>query len=102
VVELVVGGALLLAALMFLGVFGFVVSIFFTIFVLPFKLMGLLFKGFAALLLLPVLLVQGFVGLLVFGAGMIALFAPAVPLLLLGLGIWWLVKRGRQPAATTH
>jgi hypothetical protein len=33
---------------------------------------------------------------------MIALFAPAVPLLLLGLGIWWLVKRGRQPAATTH
>jgi hypothetical protein len=102
VVELVVGGALLLAALVFLGVIGFVVSLLFTLIVLPFQLLGFLFKSFAGLLLLPFLLVLGFVGLLVFGAGMIALLAPAVPLVLLGLGIWWLVKRGRQPAATTH
>ena len=101
-VELVVGGALLLAALMFLGVIGFVVSLLVSLFVLPFQLLGFLFKGFAGLLLLPVLLLLGFVGLLVFGAGMIALLAPAVPLVLLGLGIWWLVKRGRQPAATTR
>jgi hypothetical protein len=101
VVELVVGGALLFAALVFLGVFGFMVSLFFTLFVLPFQLLGLLFKGFAGLLLLPILLVLGFVGLMVFAAGVIGLFTPLLPLVLIGLGVWWLVKRERR-AATTH
>ena len=100
--ELVVGGALLLAALVCLGVIWFVASLVFSLVLLPFKLIGFLLKGVAALLFLPVLLVLGLVGILVFGAGMIALLVPALPLLLLGLGIWWLVKRRQQPAAPVH
>jgi len=101
VAELVVGGVLLFAALVVLGVFGFIVSLLFSLLVLPFQLLGLLFKGFAWLLVLPVLLVLGFVGLMVFAAGVIGLFTPLLPLMLIGLGIGWLVKRGRRPA-TTH
>ena len=100
--ELVVGGALLFAALVFLGVIGFVVSLVFTLVLLPFKLFGFLLKGVFALLLLPFLLVLGLVVALVFGAGMIAFLAPALPLVLLGFGIWWLVKRRQQPAAPVH
>ena len=100
--ELVVGGALLLAALVFLGVIWFVVSLVFSLVLLPFKLFGFLLKGVAALLLLPFLLVLGLVGILVFGAGMIAFLMPAFPLVLIGLGIWWLVKRRQQPAAPAH
>jgi hypothetical protein len=33
---------------------------------------------------------------------MIAFLVPALPLVLLGLGIWWLVKRRQQPAAPVH
>ena len=66
---------------------------------LPFKLLGFLFKGVAALLLLPLMLVLGLVGFLLFGAGILVLLLPALPLVLLALGIWWLAKRRAQPAA---
>jgi hypothetical protein len=98
VIELVVGGALLLAALLFLGVIGFVISLVFSLLVLPFKLLGFLMKGAFALLLIPCLLVLGLVCLLVFGAGMIAMLVPALPLVLIGVCIWWLVKRRERPA----
>jgi len=77
VAELVVGGALVFAALMLLGVIWTMVSLVFWLVLIPFKLLGFLFKGVAALLLLP-----------------------ALPLVLLGLGIWWLMKRRHPPAAT--
>jgi len=102
VIELVVGGALLLAALLFLGVIGFVISLVFSLFVLPFKLLGFLVKGAFALLLIPCLMVLGFVCLLVFGAGMIAMLVPALPLVLIGVCVWWLVKRRDRPAAQAH
>ena len=101
-IELVVGGALLLAALLFLGVIGFVVSLVLSLIVLPFKLLGFLVKGVFALLLIPCLLALGLVCLLVFGAGMIAMLLPALPLVLIGVGIWWLVKRRERPAAQAH
>ena len=100
--ELLVGGVLLLVALMVLGVIGFVFSLVFSLVLLPFKLLGFLFKGLAGLVLLPVLLVLGLVGALVFSAGLIALLAPCLPLVLIGLGIWWLVKRREQPAASAR
>jgi len=102
VIELVVGGALLLAALLFLGVIGFVISLVFSLFVLPFKLLGFFLKGAFALLLIPCLMVLGFVCLLVFGAGMIAMLVPALPLVLIGVCVWWLVKRRDRPAAQAH
>ena len=97
--ELVVGGAIAFAALVFLGVVGAVVSLVFSLVLLPFKLLGFLFKGVAALLLVPFALVLGLVGFLVFGAGILVLLVPAFPLVLLALGVWWLVKRREQPAA---
>ena len=99
--ELLVGGVLFLTALMVLGIIGFVFSLVFSLVLLPLKLPGFMLRGVAALLLLPILLVVGLVGVLVFGAGMIACLVPALPLLLIGLGVWWLVKR-RQPAAPAH
>jgi hypothetical protein len=102
VVELVVGGALVFAALLALGVIWAVVSLVFTLLVLPFKLLGWLFHGVAALLLFPFLLVLGLVGLLVFGAGMLVFLLPAFPLVLLGLGIWWLMRRRRSASHAAH
>ena len=98
-VELVVVGALVFAALLAVGVIWAVISLVFTLLVLPFKLLGWLFHGVAALLLFPFLLVLGLVGVLVFGAGMLVFLLPAFPLVLLGLGIWWLMRRRRTPAA---
>jgi len=102
VAELVVGGVLLFGALVFLGVIGFVISLVFSLVLLPFKLFGFLLKGVFALLLLPFMLVLGLVVALVFGAGMIAFLAPLLPLVLLALGIGWLVKRRQPPAAPAH
>lgn len=101
-VELVVGGALVFAALLALGVIWAVISLVFTLLVLPFKLLGWLFHGVAALLLFPFLLVLGLVGVLVFGAGMLVFLLPAFPLVLLGLGIWWLTRRRRTGAPAAH
>ncbi len=98
--ELVVGGALVFAALMLLGVTWTVVSLVFWLVLIPFKLLGFLFKGVAALLLLPFLLVLGLVGVLAFGAGVIVFLLPAFPLVLIGVGIWWLMRRRHSPAAT--
>jgi hypothetical protein len=71
--------------------------------VLPFKLLGLLFHSALWLIFaVPFMLLIGFVGMLVLGAGLIAFLVPAFPLVLLALGIWWLVKRRQQPAAQTH
>lgn len=100
-IELVVLGALAFVALMVLGILGTVFSLFFTLVVLPFKLIGFLLKGVLAVVFLgPVLLVLGFVGLFVLGAGLIALLTPLLPFALLGLGIWWLLKRRNQATAT--
>jgi hypothetical protein len=98
VVGLVLGGALLLAALFLVGVIGFVFSLVFSLVLLPLKLLGFLFRGVAALLFLPVMFVLGLVCFIVFGAGMIAVMVPVLPLILIGFGIWWLTKR-RHPAA---
>ena len=97
--ELVVGGAVALAAVIFLGVIWAVVSLVFSLVLLPFKLLGFLFKGVAALLLVPFMLVLGLVGFLALGAGILVLLVPAFPLVLLALGIWWLVRRREQPVA---
>ena len=97
--ELLVGGMLLVASLVILGVIVSMLSFVFWLVLLPFKLLAFLFQGLAALLLLPFLLMLGFVGLLVFGVGLVAFLLPALPLVLLALGIWWLMKRRGDPVA---
>ena len=100
--ELLVGGMLVVASLVILGLIVSMISFVVWLVLLPFKLLGFLFQGVAALLLLPFLLVLGFVGVLAFGVGLIAFLLPAMPLVLLALGIWWLVKRRQGPAAAAH
>ena len=97
--ELVVLGALAVAALIVFGVLGALVALFWWIVLLPFKLLGLVFRGAAVLLALPFLLLAGFIGLLVFGAGLVAFLLPALPLVLLIVGVVWLVRRGSRRAA---
>jgi len=97
--ELVVLGVLGMAALLVFGVLAAVAAFVWWIVVLPFKLLGLVFRGAAVLLALPFLLVAGFIGLLVFGAGVLAFMMPALPLVLLILGVVWLVRRRSRSTA---
>ena len=97
--ELVVLGVLGMAALLVFGVLGAIAAFVWWIVVLPFKLLGLVFRGAAVLLALPFLLIAGFIGLLVFGAGVLAFMMPALPLVLLILGVVWLVRRRSRSTA---
>jgi len=88
-----------LAGLVFLSVVAGAVSLVLWVVLLPFRLLGLVFKGLAALLLLPVLLLCGLgLGALI---GIPLLFALAIPLLPVALligGIVWLARRGVHSA----
>ena len=97
--ELIVLGVLGMAALLVFGVLAAVAAFVWWIVVLPFKLLGLVFRGAAVLLALPFLLIAGFIGLLVFGAGVLAFMMPALPLVLLILGVVWLVRRRSRSTA---
>ena len=91
--ELMVLGALAIAAMAVLGVLGAVASLVCWVFFLPFKLLGLVFRSFAFLLALPFLLIAGLIGVAVFGVGIFLFLFPAIPLVLILLGIWWLARR---------
>ena len=87
----------LLAFAAVLGLLASVVALVFWVFCLPFRIRGWVFRGFAGLLALPFMLVFAILGAAIFGAGVIALFVPALPFVLLAAGIWWLINR-RHPA----
>lgn len=88
VVLVVIGAVLGLLALVFQVV------------LLPFRLLGVVFKLIGAVLFLPLLLLVGFVALAFVGLPLFFVaFVPLLPLALVVLGIWWLVKRGAHPAS---
>jgi len=91
-------GMLLMVGVAVFGVLWAVASLVCWILFLPFKLLGLVFRGFAFLLALPFLLIAGVLGALAFGVGFLIFLLPALPLVLLALGIWWLMKRRARPA----
>jgi len=97
--ELLVAGAIAVAGVAVLGLLWAVVALVCWVLVLPFKLLGLVFRGAAVLLAVPFLLIAGFIGLLVFGAGVLAFMMPALPLVLLILGVVWLVRRRSRSTA---
>jgi hypothetical protein len=80
------------------GIFLAVVSLICWVLFLPFKILGMVFKGLALLLALPFLAVAALVGAALFGAGMLAFLLPALPFVLLAMGIWWLMGRRARPA----
>ncbi len=94
---LVLGGAFALAALLVVGVLVALISLVFWVLFLPFRLLGLVFRGVAALLLLPFLLLLAIAGPLIFGVGFLVFLVPGLPLILLALAAWWLWKRHDDP-----
>lgn len=96
----VLGAIGVLAGLAILSALAGVVSLVFWVVLLPFKLLGLVFRGIAFLLLLPVLLLLG--GGVVFLVGLpilLTLLVIAVPAVLLALAIVWLAKQTMRRAA---
>lgn len=91
---LAVAGVLVFGVLFSLG------SLVLWLILLPFKLLGLVFRGLAFLFALPFLLVIGIVGLVVFGFGFAVFLLPVLPLIGVVALVWWLVKRS-SPAPTT-
>jgi hypothetical protein len=98
VFEMLVIGVLAAVGLAVFGLLWAVFSLLCWVLFLPFKILGLVFRGFAFLLALPFLLIMGILGVATFGAGVLLFLIPAFPFVLLGLGIWWLMRR-RSPAA---
>jgi hypothetical protein len=96
--ELLVLGVVVFTGLMVLGVVAATFSLVSWVLLFPFKLLALAFKGLALLVTLPIALLFGAFGALVFGVGLVILFLPALPFVLLVLLLIWLVRRNR-PAA---
>lgn len=90
----------LLAGLILLSTLAGVVSLAFWVVLLPFRLLGLVFRGFAFLLFLPFLLLLGGGLLLVIGLPvLLTLLVLAAPVVLFALAIVWLARRGVRRAA---
>ena len=90
-IELIVMAAVSFAVLLAVGAVCAGLSLIF----LPFQILGWLFKGLGLLIAIPLMLVFGFVGVLVFGVGVIFFMIPVLPFALL---VWLLWKALRRPA----
>ena len=94
------GAAAGLAALVVLSALAGAVSLVFWVVTLPFRLLGLVFRGLAFLLFLPFLFLLGGGIVLLIGLPLLfALLVAAGPAILLVLAIVWLAKRGVHRAA---
>lgn len=89
-------GALAMVGVAILFVVWAVASLICWVLFLPFKLMGLVFKGLAFLLVLPILLIVAVVAALVFGLGIFSFLLPALPLVLIALAFVWLLRREKR------
>ena len=99
--ELVVLGVLAFAAFAVVGLFASLFAFACWVLVLPFKLAAFLFKGLGALLALPFLILFGIVGAVFFGFGALLFLAPALPIVLAALVVWWIFARRPRPAPYT-
>ena len=68
---------------------------------LPFRILGLVFRGLAFILALPLLLLAAMVGAAFLGVGALFLFVPILPFLLVIAFVVWLVRRNRSRIATS-
>ena len=98
--EFLVLGSLALAAVVVFAVLASVFGLVMWLIFLPFRVLGWLIHGIALLLALPFVAVFGVVAFVALGAGMLMFLVPFLPLALLALGAWWLVRRTRRSAAT--
>ena len=90
----VLGSIGLLAGLVVLSALAGVVSLVVWVVLLPFRLLGLVFRGLAFVLLIPFLLLLGGGVLLAVGLPLLlVVLVPLAPLLLLVLAVVWLARR---------
>ncbi len=87
---LIVGSILLVV-----GVVGAVLKLAFWLVFLPLRLVGVFLKVALGLLFLPILILGGLFAILGIG---IAILAPLLPFVLLGLIVWGVVKLASRPA----
>lgn len=99
-VEILVLGVFALTALFIFAVLASVFGVVMWAILLPFRILGWMLKGAAFLLAVPFVAVFGLVAFLVLGAGMLVFFVPFLPLALIALAAWWLVRRNRRSAAS--
>ena len=97
--ELLVLGFLGLVALVVVGLFASLLTFACWVLFLPFKILGLIFKGLGALLAFPFILLFGIIGAVIFGFGALLFLAPALPLVLLAALVLWLARRRPKPNA---
>ena len=95
-IELLVLAALGFAALLVVGAVSAGLSLIF----LPFKIVGWMLKGFGLLLAVPLMLLFGFLGVMVFGVGMLVFLLPFLPLALLAWLLWKALRRPASPVST--
>jgi hypothetical protein len=100
VIEGLVVGFLVLVAVAIAGLFAAALSLFLWLVFLPFKILGLLFKGLGFLLALPFMLVFGVLGFAIFGLGAVFFLVPFLPFALIAWLAWRWV-RGRPRAAVS-
>jgi hypothetical protein len=96
----VLGAVGLLAGLIVMSALAGVVSLVFWVVLLPFRLLGFVFRGLAFLLFLPFLLLLG--GGLMFLVGLpilLTVLVAAAPAVLFVLAIVWLAKKTLRRAA---
>jgi len=100
--ELLVLAALAFAAIVVFGVLASVFSIVMGLIALPFRIVGWLLHGALALLAIPFLIVFAIVAVVVFGAGMLFMFVPALPIVALAFLAFWLVRRNQRHATAAQ
>ncbi len=91
---LIVGSVLLVV-----GLVGAVIKLTFWLVFLPLRLVGVFLKVALGLLFLPILILGGLFAILGIG---LAIVAPLLPFVLLGLIVWGAVKLFSKPAVLPH
>lgn len=97
--EMVILAALAFTALVVFVVLASVFGLVMWLIFLPFRIIGWLFHGIALLFALPFAAFFGLIAALALGAGMLMFLIPLLPIALIALGAWWLVRRNRRSAA---
>ena len=93
--------ALALAVFVVIAVLGLAASLaamIWWVLLLPFRLLGFVFKLLAGVLALPFLVLFAVIGAVIFASGLVIFFVPFLPFALLVAGLWWLMK-SRSPVA---
>jgi hypothetical protein len=88
VVEMIVLAALAFAAFVVVGALAGAISVAFWILLLPLRVLGWALRGVGLLLALPLMLLFGSVGLMIFGFGALMFLVPVLPFALIAYLVW--------------